>query len=249
MRGPADRRLWLPYGTCDDCSVRLICLPHAGAGAAAFLPWRARLGPDIGVCPIQLPGRESRMGEEPYRDVRSLTADLLPVLLTLTDRPLALYGHSLGALSAFEIARGLRAAGIGEPLHLFVSGRAAPHVADRRERLSTMPPEDLIQQLRALGGTDEKVLRNREVMGRFIPTLRADMAMNENYRHEARPPLRTPITAYGGTDDPRASGEDLLRWREITTASFELRLFSGGHFAMFDRAPAMLAHVRSTLQA
>lgn len=238
---------WFPFGTADDSRTRLLCLPHAGAGASTFVPWRSRLAPDIGVCPVQLPGRETRLSEPPYGRLCDLVADLLPVLLPMANRPMALFGHSMGALVAFEIARSMRAGGLPMPVHLFVSGRTAPQVPDTHQALHRLSSADLVAELRALGGTPDEVLSDPVVMARVLPFLRADFTLNEDYAFPAEPPLPLPVTVYGGTRDPRATEPELAAWSAVTASSFTLHMVSGGHFAVFENADEVLAHVASTV--
>jgi surfactin synthase thioesterase subunit len=241
-------RLWFPFGIGDNCQVRLVCLPHAGAGASAFLSWRQRsAAAGIGVCAVQPPGRETRLGEAAYVEVGALVHDLVPALLPLVDRPTAIYGHSLGALTAFELARGMRAAGLPAPVHLVVSGRPAPQLEDARAHWHDLPAGEMVRQLRILGGTSEEILSHPELVERFLPGLRSDFAMNENYRHAKEPPLAIPLTVLGGTADPRATRPELAAWQEQTTASFHLRTIDGGHFAVLSRAEEVLGCVARQL--
>lgn len=234
---------WFPFGIAADRRTRLLCLPHAGAGASVFVSWRHAAPPDVGVCPVQLPGRETRLGDPVYHRMDDLVADLLPLLLPLADRPMALFGHSMGALAAFELARAMRAAGLPAPVRLVVSGRAAPHLADRHPVLHRLPTAQLVDELRELGGTPEQVLDDPAIMSRLLPFLRADFGLNENYRYVAEPPLTTPLNVYGGTTDPRASVAELAGWRAMTSDRFDLHTVPGGHFAVFDHVAAVLAGV------
>jgi medium-chain acyl-[acyl-carrier-protein] hydrolase len=238
---------WFPFGTAADCGARLVCLPHAGAGASVFLPWRRAAAPEVGVCPVQLPGRETRLGDPVYHRVTDLVTDLLPVLLPLADRPMALFGHSMGALAAFELTRAMRAAGLPMPTRLLVSGRPAPHLADRHPVLHRLPADQLVDALRDLGGTPDEVLGDPALMSRLLPFLRADFELNENYRYVDEPPLAIPLTVYGGTADPRASVAELADWRAMTTGPFGMRTVPGGHFAVFAQVTAVLAPVEGGL--
>jgi medium-chain acyl-[acyl-carrier-protein] hydrolase len=250
MNGPGPRSLlrrWFPYGTADDARVRLLCLPHAGAGASTFLPWREQLGPAIGVCPVQLPGRETRLSERPYRRLRDLVPQLLPAILPLADRPLALFGHSMGALIVFELARSMRAAGMPLPTHLYVSGRTAPQIRDSHTVMFELSDAELLAELRVLGGTPREVLDDPTVMAKFLPFLRGDLELNENYSFAEEPPMPVPLTVFGGEADPRAAPEELAAWSVVTASRFEVRMLPGDHFAVFQRADVVLKHMRSGL--
>uniref|UniRef100_UPI001D1307A9 thioesterase II family protein n=1 Tax=Streptomyces otsuchiensis TaxID=2681388 RepID=UPI001D1307A9 len=184
-----DHRAWLPLAEADVSRPRLFCYPNAGAGAAAFASWRA-LAPDgVDICPLQPPGRAERYQEQPHRRLDALLDDLMTSLDGQFDGVFALYGHSLGALVVYELTRRLRAEGLTAPVHLYVSGRAAPHLRDVRPRLYDLPAPELVPHLREIGGTPEEVLAAPDLLNIFLPTLRADFEVNENYRHVPADPL------------------------------------------------------------
>jgi medium-chain acyl-[acyl-carrier-protein] hydrolase len=234
---------WLPFGVGAGSHIRLLCLPHAGAGASAYRVWGAGLPPTIGVCPVQLPGRENRIGEKPYYDVESLVADLAAVVAERVEPPYALFGHSLGALVAFELAQALPE----KPVHLFVSGRQAPHTAAYLSEWHDLPLPDLVAELAQLGGTPREVLDNPELLEMILPLLRADFSINENYRPVGRPPLDLPITAFGATADPRAALPTVEAWREQTSREFVLHKLPGGHFAVLQHASFVHARIVETM--
>ncbi len=142
------------------------------------------------------------------------------------DRPFAFFGHSLGAIVAFELARSLKT----HPECLFVSGARAPQL--RRDHVPPPPPSDdeLIEELRRLNGIPQELLDHRELMQLALPALRADTALYRKYVYQEGPPLACPIRAYGGADDERITREHLEMWAEQTTESFKLEMFPGGHF-------------------
>jgi medium-chain acyl-[acyl-carrier-protein] hydrolase len=210
--------------------TRLFCFPYAGAGASVFRLWPDAFDPDIEVCPIQLPGRETRFREAPIADchalVRTLTGVLYPYHL---DLPFALFGHSLGAIVAFELARSLVENYGAKPLHLFVSARIAPQERDPRAPIHSLADDDFAEVLRGLNGTPGEVLLNPELRP-ILEMLRADFALNERYVYTVKPPLPVPISAYGGVRDPKVTEQELARWRAQTSARFDLRMFEGDHF-------------------
>jgi medium-chain acyl-[acyl-carrier-protein] hydrolase len=224
-------RGWMLPDPDPSAPLRLFCFHHAGAGASAFRPWIAPLGAaGVAVCAVQLPGRENRFLEPAHTRLAPLLEALLPQLEPHLRRPYALFGHSMGALVAFAAARALRAAGAPGPARLHVSGRIAPQLSDPRGRLHDLPDEDLLAELRVLGGVPAAVLDNRELMALQLPLLRADLAVNETYRHVAEAPLDVPITAFGGIDDPKVDEHELRGWARQTRAGFRLCLLPGGHF-------------------
>jgi medium-chain acyl-[acyl-carrier-protein] hydrolase len=230
MSGLRDPR-WLAAEVDPDASLRLFCFAHAGAGASAYRAWVAPLArAGVAVCPIQLPGRETRFGEPAHARLEPLLDALVPQLEPFLDRPFALFGHSMGALVAFGLARALRAAGGPLPVHLGVSGRIAPQLRDRRRRLHDLPDHELLAELRALGGIPAAALELGELLALTLPVLRADLALNESYRHVDGERLPLPITAFGGDADPKVDAEELRAWEHQTSARFRMRLLPGGHF-------------------
>lgn len=226
----AEGHWFAPAALSRPARLRLFCFPHAGGGIATFHGWSDALPHDIAVCPARLPGRESRAGETPFRRMEDLVAALLAALSSHLETPFALFGHSMGAAVAFELARALRKSGLPQPVGLFVSAARAPQF----RRGWTPPPEpsdeDFLNELRRLQGVPREILENRELMRLILPALKADAALYRHYVYQDEPPLNCPIRAYGGETDPNITREHLEAWREQTTASFHLRMFPGGHF-------------------
>jgi medium-chain acyl-[acyl-carrier-protein] hydrolase len=220
--------------------VRLFCFPYAGGGATAFRGWQEHLTPDVEVCAVQLPGRETRIKEAPVAQLSSLLRLLAPALLPHLDRPFAFFGHSLGALLSFELTRRLRREYAVEPLHLFLSGRGAPQIRDDRPMIHALPEPQFREELRALNGTPEGVLEHEELLRLVIPIIRADFAICETYQYTVEPPLNCSISAFGGLQDRDVSIEQLEAWRLQTNASFTLRMFPGDHFFVHQARPSLL---------
>jgi len=222
---------------------RLFCFPHAGGGATAYRRWLTAFPEDLEVCPVQLPGREQRLREAPFHSMEALLEPLLAGLLPWLDRPFSFFGHSMGAAIAFELAHRLRAAGLPTPQRLLVSGRRAPGRPGHDETTYHLPGPAFLDKLAALNGSPREVLDNAELMALMLPMLRADFQLIETYRATpVRIPLDCPLTAFGGVDDPKASREDLLAWRELSHGPFRLQLFPGGHFYLQqDPAPLLQA--------
>jgi medium-chain acyl-[acyl-carrier-protein] hydrolase len=228
--------------------LRLFCLPHAGAGSLAFMGWDRVLSEDVEVVPVRPPGREERFWDPPYTRADSYVRDLGGALVWNLDGPYALFGHSVGALLAYELTRFLVAAGAPAPAHLFVSGRIAPHLADPRPVLHRMPDSTLLRELSALGGLPEVAAATPELLDYLLPVLRADLAVNETYRHAEGPRLSVPITALGGAQDPKVTPAELAAWRELTDGPFEQHLFDGGHFFVATQRDRLLATLGRTLE-
>lgn len=227
--------------------VRLVCLPYAGGGSSVFAAWPPLLPPEVELYAVQLPGRESRILQRPLADLDSVLAGVGPMVAELTDRPLALFGHSMGALVAFELCRWLRARRLPAPVRLFASGRRAPHLPHDRPRLHHLPDESLLNRLREFNGTPPEVLGDLRVMSLLLPTLRADLAVNDDYRHRDDDPLDLPISAYGGSADPHVDIGGLLAWRRHTRAGFDVKLFRGDHFFVHTARADLVGAVGSAL--
>lgn len=241
---------WLRLGpTPAETRYRLFCLPYAGGGASIFRQWPRSAPPWLQVCPVQLPGREDRFGEPAHDDVGALIQALGPVIAALGDRPFALFGHSMGALIAFELTRALRRLGHAGPAHLFVAGRNAPRVPDMSPPIHDLPGPAFIERLRSLGGTPEGVFESAELMALISPLLRADFALNERYRYTEDAPLDCALTVFGSREDDMVSHQGLLAWRDETTGPCELVMLPGGHFFVHDQHEAILGHIAHELAA
>lgn len=238
---------WLPFGVHADAPIRLLCLPHAGAGASAFRSWRRGLPPAIGLCPVQPPGRERRQAERPFSQVRPLVRELASQVVSSVATPYAIFGHSTGALAAFELAREIRRLGAPGPVHLFVAGRRAPHLPICRSDLARLSLPELAALLRELGGTPPDLLADTDLLAMMQPMLAADFEVNENYEFAAEDPLSVPITAFAGTTDTGADVTMMTAWREQTTAEFAIHALAGGHFAIFDHAETVHAAIATAL--
>ena len=237
---------WTIYpGRNPNAGLRLFCFPYAGGGATIYSTWARGLPPEVEVVAVQPPGREGRIGETPYSDLRLLVAAMHDALRPHFDRPFAFFGHSNGALMAFELARALRHEGGPMPLHLFVSGRPAPQLELEDPPIHHLPHDEFIHELRRFAGTPEEILQNAEIMELIMPLLRADFALGETYVYSGEPPLELPISAYGGVRDDEVSREQVEAWREQTTGPFRLEMFPGDHFFVNgDRALVLAALAR-----
>jgi len=230
-------RRWMPLRTpAESDGLLLFCFPHAGAGASTYRSWLTAV-PGVALVPLQPPGREARMRETPYQRMEPLVAELAGVVSEAAgDRPYAFWGHSLGALVAFETQRALRRRGDVEPVRLVVSGCAAPHTQfNDGPKVTGMTPAQLVEMLRRLGGTPDWLLADPELLEMIMPAIRADFEVKETYSYVAEPPLSTPLTVLSSMGDPRASDPSQARWQELTTGPFTKRTVLGGHFALFEQ--------------
>ena len=227
--------------------LRLFCFPYAGGGASIYRTWSNYLPDDIEVCPIHLPGRETRIKEPAFTRVGPLVHVLAHVLQSNMDVPFAFFGHSMGALLSFELARYLRQAQMPEPKHLFVSAHRAPQLPDMRLKVSHLPDNEFLNHLLRLGGTPSEILRETELMHIMLPTLRADFILCELYTYTSEPPFTYPITAFGGIDDKTVSEQELQAWREQTTSDFALHMFPGDHFFLREHARELVQVIGDAL--
>ncbi|MGH9360354.1 MAG: thioesterase II family protein, partial [Thermoanaerobaculia bacterium] len=225
---------------------RLFCLPYAGGGASIYRAWRGELPAGVELCPVQLPGRETRLREPPFTRLEPLVAALADAL-PFAALPFAFFGHSMGALVAFELARELRRRGGPEPLHLFLSGRRGPLVPSREEPIYDLPEAQFLERLRQLNGMPEEVLGHGELMALLLPLLRADFALHETWSHRPEEPLAAGISAFGGLADPEVTREDLEGWRGETRGRFHLRSFPGDHFFLHSARALVTAAVARDL--
>jgi pyochelin biosynthetic protein PchC len=222
---------------------RLVCFPHAGGSATYYYPVSQALAPEVDVLAVQYPGRQDRRAEPCVDDVGALADAIVPELMPWTDRPVTLFGHSLGATVAFEVARRLERWAV-RPLGLFASGRRAPS-RHRPQPDSRFSDEELLEELTSMSGTDSQVLADPELLAVILPVMRADYRAAQSYRYRSGPKLSCPVHALIGDADPQVSVDEARSWGEHSTGRFELTVYPGGHFYLNDH----LAAVTATLSA
>jgi len=221
---------WVSCASTPQTRLRLFCFPYAGGGGSIFRGWQDHLGAAVQVCPVQLPGRERRIAEKAFTDANLLVSAAARALRPYLDLPFALFGHSMGALICFELARYLRKEQNIQPACLFVSSRRAPQLPSRRPPIYALPDTELIEELRHLNGTPAEVLEHQELLELMLPILRADFKVVETYHYEDQPKLNCPIIAFGGLEDEDSSRAELEAWREQTASRFSLHMIPGDHF-------------------
>ena len=229
--------------------LRLFCLPHAGGGAGAYRLWAQRFPVDIEVVAIRLPGRETRHRETPLDRFDRVVNGLLNGVRPWLDRPYAWFGHSMGALIAYEAGRRAAAAGLPQPVRLLVSGRVAPHVTIPDPPVHAAPIPALLRRLRDLGGTPPEVLEDAAMLRAMLPIVRADFAVAETYRWQPGPVAPCPLSVFGATGDRYASSRpELEEWARHTADSCVVRLFPGGHFFLHEPEQPLLAPIIGDLR-
>ena len=229
--------------------LTLLCLPYSGASAMVYSRWRRKLPEWLQLRPVELPGRGARFDEPLQTDIRALALQLARECKQTLKAPYALFGHSLGALLAYEMAHALRALGCPEPVALFASGTAAPTMRADYDRGFAEPKTDaqLIEQLRTLNGTSEEVLANEELMSLTLPILRADFLLCGCFQPVQRPLLKCPVHVLGGTSD-KATTEQLIGWSKETHGSFSVDMLAGGHFFIHEHEARVLRLIKSHLE-
>ncbi len=228
--------------------VRLVCVPYAGGGASIFREWPKLLPPEVELCVAQLPGREARFSEPLEKRAAPIVAALAGALAPLGDLPLAVFGHSMGGLIAFELARALERSGEQSVLAAFVSGRSAPHLRDP-ERLHELSDAAMLAGLQKLGGMPREVLEHAELLQLVLPILRADLAVDETAVVDVKPPLRCPLVVLGGRRDPLVPVESLEAWRGYTRGQARVALCDGDHFFLQTERAFTLGEIARELTA
>ncbi|GAB2633116.1 alpha/beta fold hydrolase [Streptomyces capparidis] len=245
-------RWFAPFDERPNARVRLYCLPFAGGGAPAYQPWLAHLPSSVRLRAVQLPGRLNRIAEPPLTSLGEVVSAVADALAEDGDElPYALFGHSMGALLAFELTRELRRRDAPAPALLAVSGWPAPdtgpaHLAVTGP-LSGLPDDRFLEVLAKLGGLPEEALAEPELVELMIPSLRADFRIIEGYQYRPQAPLSVPVSVFGGTEDPLASAERLRGWARETTGAVRVRRFPGNHFYLAPQLPAVVGALSEDL--
>lgn len=227
----------------ESPAVRLVCLPHAGAGVAAFKMWSEQVRDDVELLVVRLPGREMLFEQAPLRDMASIGAAVAELVSGL-DEPVGLFGYCAGAFAAFETARQMTAG----PALLAVCSQVAPQCNSRDAVVHDLPRPRLKEVLREKGGTEPVVLENEEYWRLTEPAIRADYEAAETYTTELEPKVSCEVLAIRGSADDEVSAEGLGAWAEVTTGPCATREFDGGHFLLKTRAAEVLAEVESRLR-
>jgi medium-chain acyl-[acyl-carrier-protein] hydrolase len=242
---------WLKvYKRPAAVSMRLFCFHFAGGGASMYHKWADRLPRGIELIAIQLPGREWRIAEPPFRRLEPLRRDLADVLTPFLDRNYMVFGHSMGALVSFELIQELRRRGLRQPLLFMPAGRGAPQLPDEDPPIHHLPESRFIEALEPESREAlQPVLRDDGLKTLVLPILRADYELCESYRYPGYPPLECPIVALGGIDDTSVEEGDLVAWKQQTTGEFRHRRLPGGHFFVRSQEALVLRSIRQELSA
>lgn len=226
---------FVPIRQHPTSRAALVCFHFAGGSAQTFYRWREQVDGECDVFAVELPGRGRRTREPFATHVQELARHLAQRCTLLPDKPWIFFGHSLGALLAYETVRALAALNLPVPCHLFVSARQCPDWLPVCSGLPALDDRALHDYLASLDGTPDEVLASKEMMGLIIPTLRADLQLIYQHQHSPGPALDIPIDAIGAIDDDYVRYESLLGWQRSTRLEFRLRMIEGGHFALMDQ--------------
>jgi len=237
-------QLYIPKKTTK---FRLFCFPYAGGGAVTFHAWRDQFPPEVEVCAVELPGRGKRFTEEPFTSLPPLIDALAQGIEPYLTLPFAFFGHSMGGLVSFELARYLRKKQIASPMHLFISAFRAPQLPDPDPPIHQLPDVEFIKELKQLNGTPQAVLENTELMQVLFHTLRADFSVCETYVYEEEAPLPCHLSVFGGVYDNEVSRAELEQWQKQTRSDFSLRMFPGDHFFLLPMQRPLLRAISQDL--
>lgn len=230
-----------------EAEVRLFCFPFAGGSAASYRMW-FRLAPrNVHVNAIEYPGHGRRLAEEPIRGLTPLIKNLADLVEPILHGPFAFFGHSMGGIVAYELTRELRARAAAQPCHLFVSGACAPGGPSNHRALADAGDDEVIEEMRRLGGTPPELFDSAQLVAQAVRVLRADSTALGTYQHRDEAPLRVPVTVFGGRGDELVPAAHLRGWSALTSGGYRLQLFPGGHFYLYPAAREVLAAVTQTL--
>jgi surfactin synthase thioesterase subunit len=234
---------WLLRSANYRASVsKLFCFPFAGGGASVFRPWMTQFPSDIEICAVQLPGRESRLREQPHENMAELVPAVTDGILPHLQGSFSFFGYSMGALVAFEVVRRLQKIGHNIPDALIVAASPAPQVPRKPPLDFELPDDQLIRDLQNLQGTPAEVLGDRDLMRILLPAIRSDVKVVATYVYEIGKAVDCPIAAIGGSDDSCVSAEHLDAWRFQTTGRFARYMLTGKHFFLLE-SPQNVMHM------
>lgn len=213
-----------------------------------FHDWASHLNESIECVAVQYPGRGNRLGEAARTSVDELVEEI-GMGISQVEKPFAFYGHSFGAIVAFELTRWLRRHAFPMPFRLFIGASRAPHLKTQSPDIHHLPEKDFIAAVQArYGGIPEAILSSQEMLDIFLPALRADFTAYETYVYRPQAPLDLPIAALAGVDDLAVSLASIQEWRQHTRTGFHLQVLPGGHFFPAECGQEMMAALESRMQ-
>jgi medium-chain acyl-[acyl-carrier-protein] hydrolase len=244
---PSESR-WFRRPRLAQPRVRLFCIPYAGGNASLFRNWHDWLAPEVEVAAVELPGRGVHVREPLIADLPILVARLVEAMAPLLDLPFALFGHSMGAVAAFEVGRALDRRGRAAPIHIFLSGAGARRPHGPEASIHDLPDPAFLRAVADMGGTPPAVLENAELMELLLPVLRADFRATERHRLGTGSVVACPLTVFGGVQEAETDQAALEAWRHHTCRSCVVRLLPGDHFFIHEQEHLMVASIIQTLR-
>lgn len=221
---------WFPYGanTNSKCKIQVFCFYFAGGSSSVFKQW-VGASKEIAFIPVELPGRGMRIGEPGMERIEEVVGDIIPMIYEVARPPFSFFGHSMGAMIAFQTAWQLHSHHMLIPEMLIVAGRHAPHRPDPSRLNSKMNDDELINELKRLNGTPGEILDNPEMIRFLIPIIRSDLKLHESFKYTGQT-LQIPIYAHCGHLDYEADKKIMGYWKEVTDGPFQIEEFQGDHF-------------------
>ncbi len=232
------------FSATGTAARRLYCFPFAGGGAATYRTWASTLPDDVEVVFVQFPGRTPGSGDVALRRMIDLVDVACSAIGADADLPYALFGHSMGAATAYEVTSRLERSGVPGPDHLFVSGRRSPHEPVTSRPIRDLPDAAFIAEMGERYGAIPEAIRNEpDVLAMFLPILRADVAVFETYERLSDHRVTCPVSVFGGADDTNPPPDALAGWSEVTARSVLVEVFPGDHFYLNHQGPAIAARI------
>lgn len=246
----SERSRWIRnFHPAPTGRTRLVCFPHAGGSASYFFPLSKALAPEFDVYGVQYPGRQDRYSEPLVDNIDDMADEAFAALEPLAEAPMALFGHSMGAVLAFEVARRLESLAGRSPAVVFVSGSRAPsRYGDERGSTGPQTDQDLVAVLHNLGGTDPRVLNDPDMLATFLPAFGNDYRALQRYHRGTEVGITAPVVVMVATDDPKASLADARAWHEHTSGGGDMHTFSGGHFYLEKQPQKVIEVIAQTLR-
>ena len=213
-----------------DSKIRLLCFHYAGGSSVSFYSWKNRILHPAELMAVDLPGRGRSIIEPLLSNIDDVTTTLLQYIKHYTDKPLVFFGHSVGSLICFELAKVMKAEGLQPPVHLILSGCIAPQNLYKRRQICDFDTKEFVEALKLYNGISQEVLNEPSLMEIFLPIIRADISIIEKYKYRGNDPLNCNITTIGSTDDPTVLIEDIKPWISHTSMQYDHHTLKGNHF-------------------
>jgi medium-chain acyl-[acyl-carrier-protein] hydrolase len=226
-----------------EAPVRLLCFPSSGGGSNMYRQWGGKLD-NVEIFSAQLPGRERRLREQPLDNIHVLVRELLPAAASLSNKPIILFGHSMGALVAYELACAMEKRNGNFPGTLLVSAFRTPERINRNKKLHPLEYQDFIDELKNYGGTPDEIINHRETMELLVPAIRADFKIHETYVFQGEHKLSMPIISFSGDRDAVVPGSHMIGWNNHTHREHSHHIIEGGHFFIHDNQTKFLAIIQ-----